>query len=260
MLKRIFSLCMILIMCLGMVACGEKTETASSEDNWKIGIMTGTVSQNEEEYRSAQNVQAKYGAEHIMLTTYPDQFMKEQETLIQNVTTMASDKDVKVIMINQAVPGTAAAIDKCREMRDDLLFIIGGVAEDPKMITGKADICLQMDELGMGTRVPQQADKLGAKVFVHYSFPRHMSYALLSKRRDMFKEECAKLGMEFVDATAPDPTGDAGVSGTQQFILEDVPRKVEEYGKDTNFFSTNCSMMEPLIKSVLNTGAVFAQQ
>lgn len=127
MLKRIFALGMAVVLTLGMAACGEKTDTASgsSENNWKIGIMTGTVSQNEEEYRSAQNVQAKYGAEHVILTTYPDQFMKEQETLIQNVVTMASDKEVKAIIINQAVPGTAAAIDKCREIRDDLLFSLG---------------------------------------------------------------------------------------------------------------------------------------
>jgi len=66
--------------------------------------------------------------------------------------------------------------------------------------------------------------------------------------------------MKFVDATAPDPTGDAGIPGAQQFILEDVPRKVKELGADTNFFSTNCSMQEPLIKSCLENGAVNAQQ
>ena len=58
-----------------------------------------------------------------------------------------------------------------------------------------------------------------------------MSYALLSARRDLFKERCEQLGLEFVDATAPDPTGDAGVSGTQQFILEDVPKMVAKYGQ-----------------------------
>ena len=66
--------------------------------------------------------------------------------------------------------------------------------------------------------------------------------------------------MKFVDATAPDPTGDAGVPGAQQFILEDVPRKIAEYGKDTNFFSTNCAMQEPLIKASLEGGAIYAQQ
>ncbi len=88
----------------------------------------------------------------------------------------------------------------------------------------------------MGSAVIEQAKKQGAETFVHYSFPRHMSYALLAARRELFKENCEKQGLEFVDATAPDPTGDAGISGSQQFILEDVPKKVAEYGENTAFF------------------------
>ncbi len=45
------------------------------------------------------------------------------------------------------------------------------------------------------------------------------------------KDTCAEIGLEFVDASAPDPTGDAGVAGAQQFILEDVPRMVEKIWK-----------------------------
>lgn len=127
------------------------------------------------------------------------------------------------------------------------------------MIADKADIVLAMDELTMGRTIPEQAKKQGAEVFVHYSFPRHMSYALLSARRDLLKETCDEIGLQFVDATAPDPTGDAGVSGAQQFILEDVPRMVEKYGKNTAFFSTNCSMQVPLISAALDEGAIYPQ-
>jgi len=111
----------------------------------------------------------------------------------------------------------------------------------------------------MGTTIVEQAKKMGATKLVHYSFPRHMSYQLLAMRRDLLRETCKKLDMEFIDATAPDPTGDAGVPGAQQFILEDVPRKVVELGADTAFFSTNCSMQEPLIKAVLEQGAIYPQ-
>lgn len=201
----------------------------------------------------------QYG-DMIVLQTYPDSFMKEQETTIANTLALAADPDVKAIIFVQAVPGASAAIDKVRETNPDMLFIAGVPGEDPAMIGGKADVILQADELGMGVSVIEQAKKQGAKTFVHYTFPRHMSYEMLAKRRDLFKETCEKEGIKFVDATAPDPTGDAGVPGAQQFILEDVPRKVAEYGKDTAFFSTNCSMQEPLIKMVLKEGAIFPQQ
>ncbi|MCL1940878.1 MAG: DUF3798 domain-containing protein, partial [Synergistaceae bacterium] len=45
----------------------------------------------------------------------------------------------------------------------------------------------------------------------------------------------------------------------QQFILEDVPKMVARYGKDTAFFSTNCSMQIPLIKASVDTGAIYPQ-
>lgn len=268
MFKKALSILLVLTLLVSLAACGQKaanTENSSTpaapaaDENWKIGIMTGTVVQNEEEYRAAQNVVKKYGEEHVITMTYPPKFMDEQETTIANVVSMASDPDVKAIVICQAVPGTGAAIDKAREVRDDILFVVGTPGEDPKLIASKADVIFQMDEISMGTTIPEQAKKQGAKKLVHYSFPRHMSYPLLSARRDIMKEHCGKIGLEFIDATAPDPTGDAGTSGAQQFILEDVPRMIAKHGKDTAFFSTNCSMQVPLIKSVLDGGAIYPQ-
>ena len=262
MKKRLLAVTLSIAMILGIVGCGPKapTEEKGGEGkDYKIGIITGTVSQGEEEYRAAENMKKEYG-DMIILQTYPDNFTKETETTIANTLALAADPDVKAIVFVQAVPGASAAIDKVRETNPDMLFIAGVPGEDPAMIGEKADVILQADELGMGVSVIEQAKKQGAKTFVHYTFPRHMSYEMLAKRRDIFKETCEKEGIEFVDATAPDPTGDAGVPGAQQFILEDVPRKIEEYGKDTAFFSTNCSMQEPLIKSILAGGAIFPQQ
>ncbi|MGF7058588.1 DUF3798 domain-containing protein [Brassicibacter mesophilus] len=258
MFRKFIVFLLVVVMVMSMSACGEQN-TTSKNGNWKIGIMTNTVTQNEEEYRAGQAVVEKYGEDHIIHMTYPDKFMDEQETTIANVASMASDPDLKVLILVQAVPGSSAAIDKAREINSDLLVIAGVPGEDPKMIASKADLVFQPDELAMGTTIPDQAKKQGAKVFVHYSFPRHMSYPLLSARRDLMKKRCEEIGLEFIDATAPDPTGDAGTPGAQQFILEDVPRKVQEYGKDTAFFSTNCAMQVPLISAVLEQKAIYPQ-
>ncbi len=261
--KKLLASTLAGIIALGLVACGPKAPTTGGGDgkdkNYKIGIITGTVSQGEEEYRAAESMKKEFG-DKIILQTYPDNFMKETETTIANTLTLAADPDVKAIVFVQAVPGASAAIDKVRETNPDMLFIAGVPGEDPAMIAGKADVILAADELGMGTTIINQAKKQGAKTFVHYSFPRHMSYEMLAKRRDLLKATAEKEGIKFVDATAPDPTGDAGVPGAQQFILEDVPRKVKEFGKDTAFFSTNCSMQEPLIKAALTEGAMMPQQ
>ena len=232
---------------------------AAPAENFKIGIITGTASQGDEEITQANKMKEKYG-DMIVTSTYPDNFDKETETVISNAVAMASDPDVKAIVWCQAIPGTSAAIDKVRDTRPDMIFIAGTPGEDPGVIDPKADIVLQVDEPGCGITIPPQAAKQGAKTMIHYSFPRHMSYALIVARHENLKKYCAENGIELVDVTAPDPTGDSGITGAQQFILEDVPRQIEKYGKDTVFFTTNCGMQEPLIRKVFEEGAIYTLQ
>ncbi len=130
MIKRMFAITLVVFMCVSLLtSCGKK-----KSDDWKIGIITGTVAQNEEEYRAAQDVKKKLGADRVILQTYPEKFMDEQETVIANIAGVASDPQVKALVICQAVPGTAAAIDKVKETRDDLLIIVGTSGEDPAMM------------------------------------------------------------------------------------------------------------------------------
>lgn len=261
MTKKFITLLIALVLVLSVAGCGQQTTPAGEEgDNWKIGIVTGTVSQGEEEFVAAKEYVDEYGEDRVIHRTYPDKFMQEQETTISLIVEMASDPDVKAIVVCQAVPGTAAAIEKVKETRDDIIFIVGVPHEDPLMIAEKADICLELDNLKRGETIVELAKEMGATKFLHYSFPRHMSYELLSKRRDIMKEKCEELGMDFVEVDAPDPTGDAGIPGAQQFILEDVPRQVKEFGKDIALFSTNCAMQEPLIRKALDEGAIYPEQ
>ncbi|WP_313341431.1 DUF3798 domain-containing protein [Sedimentibacter sp.] len=281
-MKKVISILLVLIMVFSLAACSQPAEapapapapapeTPDSETpapapeapsasfEGKIAIVTNTLSQNEEEYRSAQELVEKYGEDKVVHVLWPDNFMTEQEQMISIVTKVGSDPEVKALIINQAVPGTNAAVDKLLETRDDLFIAYCQPQENPPDVAARANLILQADELGMGDNIPLQAQKLGAKTLVHYSFPRHMSIVLLSSRRDLMKAKCEEIGIEFVDATAPDPTGDAGLPGAQQFILEDVPKMVDKYGVDTAFFSTNCGMQTPLIKASVDAGAIYPQ-
>lgn len=256
-MRRFLCILTVALLALAVLGCSKPAAKVGG----KVAIITNTVSQNEEEYRSAQAMVQKYGADKIIHELWPDNFMTEQEQMISVVSKIAADPAVKALIINQAVPGTNAAVDKFLEVRkkDDVLIVYSTPQENPPDVAARADFILQPDELQMGTAIPKQAKKQGAKVFVHYSFPRHMSQVLLSSRRDLFMKTCDELGIQFVNATAPDPTGDSGLSGAQQFILEDVPKMVAKYGKDTAFFSTNCAMQIPLIKAVYETGAIYPQ-
>ena len=258
-MKRLATLLLALVMVFSLVACGTASSGESASADYKIGVITGTVSQGEEEYQAAQNLKAKYG-DMVVTATYPDNFSTETEQTIATVTNMAADPDVKAIVFVQAVPGAAAAINKVKETRDDILFVSGVCAEDPAVIAAASDICLLVDEIQMGKTIIEQAAAQGAKTFVHISFERHLGYATISARQQLFKENCAALGIEYVEATAPDPTGDAGVTGAQAWVTENIKVYVDQYGKDTAFFCTNCSMQVPLIQQCAELGAIYPQQ
>ena len=246
-MKKLLCLALAAMLCLALAAC------AVAEGNWKIAILTGTTSQGEEEFRAAERAQ-KADPEHIVTDTYPDNFMAETETTISKLIAFASDPDVKAIVMCQAVPGAKAAFDKIRAMgRDDMLLIAGVPQEDPAVITAAADVVLYTDEPKQGDTIMETCAKWGIDVFVHYSFPRHLAMETIAARKALLEENAAALGIQYVEATAPDPTGDAGVAGAQQFILEDVPLKLKEFeGKKVAFFTTNCGMQEPLQAAILD--------
>lgn len=236
---------------------------AGAEAPFHIGIMTGTVSQSEDSLRGAELMLERYGnsSEGGMIThvTYPDNFMSEMEVTIGQLVGLADDPKMKAIVVNQAVPGTAEAFRRIRERRSDILLLAGNIQEDPAVVTAAADIAVNGDDISRGYLIPLAAKKLGAKTFVHISFPRHMSYETLARRRAVMEEACRDLGMKFVFETSPDPTSDVGVAGAQQFILEKLPAWLEQYGKDTAFFCTNDSQREPMLKRIAECGGYFVE-
>lgn len=241
---------------------GEATDPAGDAE-FHIGIVTGTVSQSEDDLRGAEELIRLYGSSDdggmITHLTYPDNFMTEMETTISQIAGLADDPLMKVVVVNQSVPGTAAAFAKIRETRDDIILLAGTAQEDPDTIDPVADIVVDTDNISRGYLIPLAAQKMGADTLVHVSFPRHMSYELLSRRRAIMKEAAADLGMTFADETAPDPTSDVGVPGAQQFILEHMADWVAKYGENTAFFATNDAQTEPMLQQVAALGAYFVE-
>jgi hypothetical protein len=262
MIKRFTVALCVLLLAMCSFGCGKNAQTTAGKapatngapGAFKIGIMTGTVSQGEEDFRGGEQVAAMFPG-RVKAVTYPDNFSSELETVIAQLVGLAADPDVKVIIVAQAVPGSVAAARKIREQRPDILIGFVGPHEDPDVVNEACDIATQADQITRGTTIIETAQKMGAKHFIHYSFPRHMAQLLLAQRRDIMVKECAKRGMQFHFVTAPDPTSEQGLPGAQQFIFEDVPRELQKYGPQTAFYSTNDGMQEPIIKSILNAKA-----
>ena len=261
-MKKVVSLLLALIMALSLVACGEKKgETDDSTDTvpYKIGIVTGSVSQSEDDRRGAEAFQKEYGEDMVQLAIYPDNFTEETETTIQSIVNLSADPLMKAIIVNQAVPGTTEAFRKIKETRPDIICIAGESHEDLPEIGSAADLVTNNDFVSRGYLIIRTAHELGCDTFVHISFPRHMSYETMSRRVAIMKAACEEFGMKFVLETAPDPTSDVGVSGAQAYILEQVPAWVEKYGQNAAYFCTNDAHTEPLLKRLLECGGYFIE-
>ena len=261
-MKKIVSLLLALIMAFSLVACGEKQgETDDNTDTvpYKIGIVTGSVSQSEDDRRGAEAFQKEYGVDMVQLAIYPDNFTEETETTIQSIVNLSADPLMKAIIVNQAVPGTTEAFRKIKETRPDIICIAGESHEDLPEIGSAADLVTNNDFVSRGYLIIRTAHELGCDTFVHISFPRHMSYETMSRRVAIMKAACEEFGMKFVLETAPDPTSDVGVSGAQAYILEQVPAWVEKYGQNAAYFCTNDAHTEPLLKRLLECGGYFIE-
>ena len=286
MKKRVMSILLGAVMALSLAACGggsgsatiENTEVKEEEaeapaegeaeaeapaeesgEDFHIGIVTGSVSQSEDDRRGAEAFQAKYGEENVTLAIYPDNFTEEQETTIQTIVNLSDDPKMKAIIVNQAVPGTTEAFRRIKEKRPDIICIAGESHEDLPEIGSAADLVVNNDFVARGYLMIRTAHELGCDTFVHISFPRHMSYETMSRRVAIMKEACNEFGMKFEMETAPDPTTDVGVPGAQAYILEHVPEWIKKYGTNSAYFCTNDAHTEPLLKMLLEHGGYFIE-
>jgi len=287
-MKKILSIVLALVLVFAVAACGTETAPAPAapapeapapeapaadtpaapapepadpafqyNENWKIAIVTNTVDQNEEEFRSAQAMVLKYGEDRIIHRVWPTLFAQEGELMISVLGNLAADPDIMGIVINQAVINTNAAIDRVRQLRgDDVFIVVASPAENVEDVAVRADLVLQPNDPVMGRVIAERAKAMGAETIGHYSFERHLAAPTIALRREIMMEVAAELGMEFVDLVAPDPMTD-GTPATQLHIMQDVPRQVAELGENTAFFGTNCAMQAPMQLQVVETGALY---
>lgn len=246
---------------IGMVlmACLVVLISSSAFAGPRIGVVTPTLSASEDEFRGGAMMVDTYPEEvkHIVL---PDNFSAEQETAITQIVSLGAEKDMQAIVICAGYSGILPAIQKVKEKRPDMIVITAPIWDDPDMMAKYVDLALDTDWLRRGETIPAKAQKMGAKTFIHYSFPTHMAKELLAKRRDAMKATSERLGMVFVEVSTPDPQTGNGPSAMLQFLGEDIPRQIAKYGKDTAIFGTNCPMQDVIIAKALELGFIMPEQ
>lgn len=278
MFKKFLAAALTITMVAGLTACGSKTETTATQateakteakteaeteapeegGDYKIGLMISPLATREEYYRTAELLVQQYGPDKFIMDVYPENPQEEQEVTISKAMNIAMDPDVKVMIFDSADIGTIATVNKIKEERPDIKMIFGSLNEDVYEMQKVGDLMISMDPVLYGQSVAQFAVDAGAKHFVFYSFARHMSNALKVQHLEAMKEVCEANGVAFEQVTMPDPMGDAGISGAQQFMLESIPSLMDQYGtKDVAYFATVSTIQESMLRTIVENGGIY---
>ncbi|MEW9080492.1 DUF3798 domain-containing protein [Terrisporobacter glycolicus] len=259
-MKKLLSVLLSAVMMVTfLTGCTQSGGEKNSKDEYHIAIVTPTLSTSEDEYRAGEEMAKKY-PEIVKHLTLPENFEEEIETCISTIVSAADDPLMKAVVVSSGQSGLIPAFQQIKEKNPDILTITAPIFDEPEMMSKYIDLNLDTNWLERGRTIVEKANKMGAKTFVHYSFPTHLSKPLIFARKDKMKETCKKLGMKFVEVVTPDPqTGDS-VEAMQQFLQEDIPRQIKKYGKDTNIFGSNCPMYDVIIKEALNLKYTVAEQ
>ena len=222
----------------------------------KIGIIASSGFFSNLSFRIAGDTNEKHDCDKISFAEWPASLIGDAKEQLE---ILVEDRDIDTIIVNPAIAGTHTYIAELQEKRDDVFYICMEPMDDFGVLAKKVDLVLVIDELSMGTAMVKQAIKMGANVFVHYSYPRRINQPIYSKRLDIIKEECKKTGLTLLDLSSIDPAKESGVSAAREFIRESVPRIVEEYGENTAFFSVCFSDPNILAETVIGSRAIFVQ-
>ena len=137
MVKKLIRILAVSVMAVSLAACGaaqnvpaaagtgdtgieqpepeaaaqEPEETPAEPESaaFRIGIVTGSLSQSEDDRRGAEAFQEKYGMDSVTLAIYPDNFTEEPETTIRTIVNLSDDPLIKAIVVNQAVDKTTSS-------------------------------------------------------------------------------------------------------------------------------------------------------
>ena len=259
-MKKLFAALLVVVMLLSMAACGgqQSGESTANDVDFKVCVMTPTLSWSEDQYRAGEEMVAKYPGivEHL---TLPDDFAAEQETGITQIMNIAKNPEYKALVICYGDSGILPAIQMAKAENPDLVIVTAPVWDDPYEMADVIDLCIDANWEKRGEVIAAKAHEMGAERIIHYSFPTHLSMEEVAQRRETMKVTAEALGMEFIDVTMPDPyvTPD---SAANQFVQEDIPKQIEKYGEDTCIFSTYCPTQDFVIGLALEYKYIVAEQ
>jgi hypothetical protein len=229
--------------------------------NFQIAVVTGDLNQGAEDILGAWEMIRRLGSASdgglINHQVYTDDYLDQPGLMSDLIASLADDPLTKVIVVNQAIEGTAEGFRRVKAKRPDIFCLAGEIFEDASVMSDQADLVVIGDFISRGYILPYAAKLMGAKNFVHISFDRHLSLESIALRLNIFREACKDLGLNFYEEIALDPM--EGLEAATEFIESSYESWIKKYGVDTVFFTTNDAHTEPLLRRMTQFGGYFVE-
>ena len=237
---------------------GADIETAP-EGDYHIGIVTGSANLTADDKGGAHAFILRYGEERVKHVEYPDNFTQDPQIVIDTIVGLAKDPDMKAIIVDPAVDGTAEGFIQVKARRPDILCFAGEAYDNFDDLVYNADLICCNDFISRGYMIVRTAHELGCTSLLHITFARHLVYETVNRRAAVMEEACRDFGMEFRMEYAPDPASYIGVAGAKSYIDENIPEWIEQYGTNSAYFVTSDVYMTPLLEKLLEYGGYFIE-
>ena len=235
-----------------------ENETEPSGD-YHIGIVTGSANLTADDKGGAHAFILRYGEERVKHVEYPDDFSQDPQVVIDTIVKLAKDPDMKAIIVDPAVDGTAEGFIQVKARRPDILCFAGEAYDKFEDLADNADLICCNDFISRGYMIVRTAHELGCTSLTHITFARHLVYETVSRRAAVMEEACKDFGMDFYMEYAPDPSSYIGVDGAMDYINENIPEWIEKHGTNSAYFVTSDVYLEPLLQKLLEYGGYFIE-
>jgi len=193
---------------------------------------------------------------------WPTRYDSEQDVMVEMIEELGRDPSIRAIVVGYTKYGTDLAFERLAETRDDIfvVFCLPDETQAVEDLERLANVTLVPDDINTGPAAVRQAWKLGAETVVYYSFDSSSPLPGELERRNGMERQSGELGIPFVDVGMAIPRDANRIPDQQEYkwmLRNDVRGKVEQYGRDTAFFSSDSGAQSYLIGPVISARAIF---
>lgn len=243
-----------LTLLLCFASCSKVNTQKLKNDEAVIGILTPGSSDGDE-YAEVMKIQEKYGAEKIAVETFDVSLGSSVASIYEAAQRLLENHNVKAIVFARGVEGTVDAIKNIKAAKPDVECIDVNPSELEYYVSQTADLAISMGSNETCASMVAAAKKAGMKTVVYFMPDRFKENNSIKKTGEALKAACEDKKLEYVEYPYNDQVD--SLDKIKIVMNSAVIKCIEEYGKETAFYSASCVATDAVIQSVSENGAGF---